>query len=430
MKILIKNATIVTMDLENEVLYKHHIYIQDNLILKVSKDLDYTFKPDITINANNDIVMPGLINMHTHVPMTLMRNYAEDVNLESWLFDHIFPFEDQMTYDDVYYGAKLGIMEMIQTGTTSFLDMYFHPQAIIQAAKEIGVRAFIAPGFVNNNLETRVKNQLELFDKYHLSNNGLIQIFTGPHAVYTNDANSLKIAHQLALNTSKTIHIHLNESLTEVNNCLKETNYRPMEYINHLNLTQDVNLIAAHAIHLDQNEMQIAKKHNISLVHNPSSNLKIASGVMDITKYLNFGINVALGTDGAASNNNLNMFNEIKLAALLAKGIYHNLEHIKSYDILKMATVNGTKALKMDHILGKIKANYLADLIILNHKSINFQPQSNLIDALVYSCNAKDVKTVIIDGKIVQKNYKLLINDFSNTINKVNEAYNRIIKEL
>ncbi|VEU75100.1 5-methylthioadenosine/S-adenosylhomocysteine deaminase [Mycoplasmopsis maculosa] len=430
MKILIKNAKILTMNNDETILENHSILIKKNRIQKIYPSIiedESTYNK--VVDAKNNLVMPGLINMHTHIPMTLLRNYADDLNLEDWLFNKIFPIEDKMEDEDIFFGTLLGCLEMLKSGTTTFLDMYFKSEIIAKAVKKAKIRAYIGKGFVNNNIENRIKENIDFFKNFNNKNNNLIKTIIAPHSVYTNDKESLKISNKMAQDTTKMMTIHLSESLNEVNNCIKLTNKTPFEFSDESRLFENVNTIVAHAVHLNKNDIKIIKKNNISLVHNPSSNLKISSGIMNVQKLLNEGINVTLGTDGAASNNTLDMFKEMHLASLISKGVFNNPTNLKAYDVLKMATTNAAKALNRENDLGKIKENYLADLIIININNINHTPSSNLINSLVYSTNGNDVILTMVNGNILYENgYFKDINEKS-IIKKCNFLYNKLIKK-
>ncbi|MGV2393156.1 UNVERIFIED_CONTAM: amidohydrolase [Campylobacter lari] len=313
-----------------------------------------------------------------------------------------------MNGEDIYKNALLGMAEMIKTGTTSFVDMYFFSERIADAAKISGIRAYIGMGFVNDSLEKRYEENINFFKNYNNTNDGLIHTIIAPHSVYANDDNSMKLAYKMSQETSKMVTIHLSESKTEVANSLKDHGFTPLEYADRMNLFENNTAIIAHAVHLTDKEIEIAKAKNLTLVHNITSNLKLSSGIMNAQELLKRGINVALGTDGAASNNTLDMFKELHIASLVSKGAFSNPTNLNSYETLKMATVNGAKGLGKDHELGKIAPNYLADLIIVDLKNINHTPINNVINSLVYSTYGNDVLTTIINGKVVYKDRKFV----------------------
>lgn len=427
MNIWIKNATILTMKNEKDILYNANLYIKDKHIFHVGKELN-NFNADKIIDASNNLVMPGLINAHTHVAMSLLRNYANDLNLEEWLFDYIFPFENKLTPKDIYYGSLLGMLEMISTGTTTFVDMYFHENEVAKAALKTNMRAYLGRGLQADNQEQRAKETLSLYDEYNNKNDGALKVILAPHSIYTNTIDSLKYYKNLIPVLNNICTVHLNETKKEVNDSLKKYGKTPIAIFNELGYFKH-KLVIAHADVLKENDIEILKNNNASVVFNPCSNMKLASGILPVQKLLDNKINIALGTDGPSSNNNLNMFEEMKFASLLAKVSCKDPKSLKAFDTLKLATVNGAKALGREHELGLIAKDYLADLIMVNLDTLQNCPQVSLIDALVYSISGHDVYTTIINGKIVYENKKFVDINIKNIKNKVNEIYQRIIKE-
>ena len=344
MNIHIKNImSVVPMTEKNYVLEDVNIYIKDKNIFHIGDELK-DFNSDKVIDGSNMVALPGLVNTHTHLAMTLFRNYADDMKLEDWLFKKIFPLEDKLTGEDVYYGSKLGLIEMIKSGTTCFLDMYFFVEDTLKVINEAKIRACISRGLTSGEGEdSKIQEVRDLYEKYN-NYDGRIKIMVGPHAVYTCSEDFLKKCLNLTKELNTRLHIHLNESKNEVEESLKAHGKSPIEWVDSLGLLE-VPTIAAHCVWLNENDMNILKDKNVNVAHNPVSNLKIASGIANIYKMQKEGINVCLGTDGAASNNNLNMFKDLNIASLLSKGL--NLEPIATtaYETLEMATINGAKAL-------------------------------------------------------------------------------------
>ncbi|MHA3826067.1 amidohydrolase family protein [Mycoplasma sp. BRA285] len=425
MKILIKNATIVTMDDNKKLIENGNVYIEGKYITNITQDLDHQFKADKIIDAKGNVLMPGLINCHTHIAMTMLRNHANDVTLEDWLYKHIFPVEGKMKAEEVYYGAKLGMIEMISSGTTTFLDMYFHEDKVAQAADEVNIRAYLGIGITGDSLQRNLAETKALYETY--ANNDLVHGVVSPHSVYTNDEADLIKCADLLKELGCLHTIHLNESKVEVANAKAKYGVSSLqEAYKTGNLTN--NTVVAHGVHLDEEDIKLVKEVGCSIAHNPCSNLKLSSGVMPVAELLAQGVNVCLGTDGAASNNNLDMFEEMKFASLVQKGVYDNPEYLNAWDTLKMATVNGAKALHMENELGKVQKGYLADLILVDINNINHTPKANIIDSLVYSTNSRDVYTTIINGKIVYEDNEFKTANVKELINKVNELYNKISK--
>ena len=370
--------------------------------------------------------MPGLINCHTHIAMSVFRNYGNDVGLETWLNDYIWPAETNLTPDDVRIGSEVSIAEMIESGTTSFVDMYYYMDEVAKASEKMGIRAVLTRGMTNPTKEI-LDGEREFYKKWHGKANGRIEMMVGAHAVYTNNKESLikeiELAHELKVG----VHIHLNESQAEVENSLKENKMAPLEYVDTLGLLNN-KTIAAHCVWLNDREKEIAIERRINMVHNPASNMKLASGFMEAQKMINAGANVCLGTDGSASNNVLDMFEEMKLASLIAKGRYLDPQNLDAKTVLKMATVNGAKAIGKEGELGKLKEGYLADLIIVDFDNLRHVPNNDIMAALVYSTNGFDVNTTIIDGNILYENNEHIGVDVESLKQEVNNIFNRLVK--
>ena len=411
MNTMIKNADILTMDDEFTILNNQVICIQDNKIVYIGEDEPFFFLPNRIINAKGKIVMPGLINSHTHCAMTLMRNRSNDLPLERWLSEGIFPVEANLTYKDVYSGAMLGITEMIKNGITSYLDMYYIHEASLEAISQTGIRANLSYGVsTSSKVKELGKQGAEEYCKNFVINNkkafkGRVNTSIEVHSVYLVDEPELKLSAQMAKETDTLIHIHLHETETEVENCIKKYGLTPIQVCEKTGILSN-KVTAAHTVHVNDDDMALLRDRKVIPVHNPSSNMLLGSGFADISKMIGMGITPALGTDGAASNNTLDMFKEMHLAALIHKGYKHNSSAISAKQILKMATAYGSKALGFDDC-GIIKKDMLADLIIVNTDSVNMTPYHDPVSALVYSARATDVDTVLVNGEILMQNREL-----------------------
>ena len=415
MNTMIKNADILTMDDEFTILNNQVICIQDNKIVYIGEDEPFFFLPNRIINAKGKIVMPGLINSHTHCAMTLMRNRSNDLPLERWLSEGIFPVEANLTYKDVYSGAMLGITEMIKNGITSYLDMYYIHEASLEAISQTGIRANLSYGVsTSSKVKELGKQGAEEYCKNFVINNkkafkGRVNTSIEVHSVYLVDEPELKLSAQMAKETDTLIHIHLHETETEVENCIKKYGLTPIQVCEKIGILSN-KVTAAHTVHVNDDDMALLRDRKVIPVHNPSSNMLLGSGFADISKMIGMGITPALGTDGAASNNTLDMFKEMHLAALIHKGYKHNSSAISAKQILKMATAYGSKALGFDDC-GIIKKDMLADLIIVNTDSVNMTPYHDPVSALVYSARATDVDTVLVNGEILMQNRELISID-------------------
>ncbi len=397
MKLLIEHVTAVTMCEKDQVLENVSIAVDDNRISYIGKDSpqgDF----DKVIDGTGLVAMPGLINAHTHTAMTILRSYADDMNLQDWLFQKIFPFEDTLTPEMVYEGSVNGIKEMLATGTTCFHDMYFFQEETARAAEELGIRGVLCEGITDPVLDKKIEKTEKLIEQLK-KGSGRLKVGVSPHAVYTCNRETLKKSAAYAKEHGLSIHTHLSETKTENTDAENAYGMSPTKWMEACGLFENPT-IAAHGVYLSDEDMEILKKHQVTVVHNPVSNLKLASGVAEIPKLVERGVNVALGTDGASSNNNLDMFEEIKLTGILHKGTSLDPTVLPAWEVLKMATVNGAKALGYED-LGMLKEGYLADIILLDFTAPKFSPNHNTISNLVYATSGSDVRYTLVNGNIV-----------------------------
>lgn len=422
MNILIENVKILTMA-DGEVIKNGNIYIENEKIKKITSDkIDFSY--DKKIDGKNYLAMPGFVNSHTHVGMSLFRNFSDDVDLMTWLNEKIWPLEYKLIEEDVYWASLLSHAEMIMTGTTSFADMYYFEDQTIKALEKSKMRAQISRGLTLEDEDyTKIKENIDLFKKYENSQDGRINIAFGPHAVYTTDKNYLKEINKYAKKYKMPIHIHLSETKTENTDCMKRFNQSPTEVFEECGIFEN-KTIAAHGVYLSDKDLDILSKYDVSVVHNPSSNLKLSSGFLDCTRVINKKINLAMGTDSSASNNNLSMIKEISLTSLVSK--YNNPQNLKAYDVLKMATINGAKALGLDDKIGTLEEGKLADIILIDLNNPNHTPQNNLISSLPYSTFDKDVSYVIINGDLVYDDKKFVYLNEEEIIKNAEESFQKL----
>ncbi|NLK43160.1 MAG: amidohydrolase [Tissierellia bacterium] len=404
MTILIKGITLVPMDGKNEVIEETNIYLDEEIIHigELKEDIEV----ERVIDGKNKVAMPGLINAHTHIGMSLLRNFADDLPLHSWLTEKIWPTEAKLIAKDVYWGSLLSMVEMIQSGTTAFCDMYFFMDEVGKGLEEAGIRGVLTRGLIEENDEVVNKEKLrdtrDLFKNWHGKGNGRIKVMVAPHAPYTCSPDFLLETMKLANELNTGIHIHLSETKKEVEDSFKAFGKSPIKHVYDLGLL-DIHTIAAHCVHVDEEDIEIMKEKNVYPVNNPGSNLKLASGFAPVDKMLKKGISVALGTDGSSSNNNLNMFEEINLAAIVNKAVNLDAVSVPAIDALGMATINGAKALDWDDEIGSIEIGKKGDLILIDMDKPHLYPRHNIISSLAYSVQAADVDTVIVDGKIIME---------------------------
>ena len=414
MNILINNGIILPMNASNEdkPYFNGYVGIEGERIAFVSSNPDEAkaflakHKDDCTqIDASGKVVMPGLINTHTHVAMALLRGISDDVPLMEWLEQHIWPIEGKMGYQEVYDGARLGILEMLMGGTTTFVDMYPYEEAIAEAAESAGIRAVVSPCPMDFRMEHFENDWRQV--KKRFSGSRLVTMWMGPHAVYTLSGEHLQRSISLSKELGIGSHVHLAETQTEQDNCMAQHGMSPTEYLEKEGMFSTKTL-AAHCVVMSDHDIEILARHGVSVAHNPQSNMKLASGIAPVRKMLDAGINVAIGTDGASSNNDLDMWEEMRTASLLQKVATMDPCAIPAYTALQMATVNGAKAIGREGKLGILAAGAFADILLVDIEKAHLYPHTNLISELVYSTHASDVDTVIVNGKIVVKNRKCL----------------------
>lgn len=384
---------------------KKTVYIQNHIIAGIDKE-PVGFKADKIINGAGKLLIPGLINTHTHSYMSLFRNVADDLSFEDWLFKNIEPLEEKLLPEDAYFGAMLSMIEMIKTGTTCFLDMQMHIHQTSKAAEESGMRAVITRGLVGTGRDDeggsrRINEAREEMEAF--KNNDRISFMYGPHAPYSCDMEYLSKVAELAAKDNLGINIHLAESKFEIFQMQEKYGLTPIEVANKAGVF-DVHCVAAHCVNLTENDIQILKDKNVNVAINPKSNMKLGNGFAPVKDMLDGGVNLTLGTDGAASNNSLNLFSEMNAAALIYKGNLQDSQAVSAGDIYRFVTENAAKAVNMEGQIGAIKENMKADLCIINTDTPGFRPKNNMISALSYSASGYEVETVIVNGKILMEN--------------------------
>lgn len=380
------------------------------------------------IDCHNKLIIPGFVNTHTHAAMTLFRSYADDMQLMDWLKTKIWPAEENLTADDVYWGTQLAIAEMLKSGTTCFADMYFFMPEVAKAVAESGIRAVLARGMagVAPTANQALAESENFYKEWHNAANGRITIMLGPHAPYTCPPDYLKKVTALAEKLGAQIHIHLSETLQEVSDCNKQYGKSPIALMEEIGLL-DYGVLAAHCVHVSPEDIAIMKEKQVRVAHNPGSNMKLASGVAPVPDMLNAGLCVGLGTDGAASNNNLDMLEELRLAAMLHK--VHRLDPvaIPASTAVQMATAQGANALSLGSSIGKLEPAYKADITIFDMQQPHWYPQHDPLSLLTYAASGRDVHTVIVDGKILLENRQLTTIDEERLLEEVNRRGRRLV---
>ena len=425
-----KNGKVILFKNNDVILDKKDILIENDTIIKIENKIDEKGEYYV-IDAKNRIIMPGLINTHAHIPMSIFRETTEGYKLYDWLNKVIWPIEDKLTDEEVYYASMLSFIEMIATGTTCINDQYFFSKAIRKAAEDTRVRTVLTRTIQDidgkDKMNERIKDFIELYETRN-RNDSLITYTVAPHALYTCSGECLSEVAKLAEKYNLPVHVHFLESIDEIEDIKQkhgeEAIYVLKKYFN------NVHTILAHCVKLDDKDIEILKGMDCGIAHNPVSNLRLGCKIADITKYLDNGINVALGTDGQGSGSNLDMIETMKIACLMQGGIHENEKRITAKDVIKMATINGAKLLKLDNEIGSIEIGKKADIIILDMEekldNITTLPNLNEISNIVYNINGRNVVTTIINGNILMEERKIKNLDLELVLNQCN----KVVKEI
>ncbi|MCL2775382.1 MAG: amidohydrolase [Oscillospiraceae bacterium] len=428
MKILFKNANMI--DKNGESVKGVDICTDGEYILSVASPANT--EVDRKIDAENMLIIPGLYNCHTHLPMTVFKGYAEDMPLDKWLFDKIFPAEAKLNDIIVYYGAMSGIAEQIKNGVISCSDMYGFSENILRSADESGIKLNLSNGTTSWDENENPKDNKnfteakELYRNYHNSSNGRIKIDMSMHAEYTSHANIIRAVSEFSHANGLVNHVHISETKKEHDECIGRHNMTPTEWFNSLGFFDSPSpKIAAHCVHITENDMDIMAEKGVTAAHCPSSNLKLASGIAKIPEMLNKGVNIAMGTDGSASNNNLDILKEMYIASVLQKGITGDPTVMPAKDMLKLATVNAAAAQGRGDC-GSIEPGKKADLAALDLNSIEAVPVYDYSSALLYSITGRNVIMTMCDGKILYEKGEFKTIDIEKVkymINKLSGLY-------
>lgn len=374
------------------------------------------------IDCSNTAIMPGLINTHTHVSMTLLRNYADDMELMEWLTKHIWPFESKLTDEDIAAGARLGIAEMLLGGCTTFVDMYWSEFAIAEVVEQMGCRALLAESILDGREGLFVRDM----DRLRAVADGSTRVMCGvaPHAPYTCSPATLKIARDYAEQHKLPMMIHLSETQSEQETIAERYGCTSAEYLDREGIIKE-DTILAHSIYLSESDVELLAARGASVAHNAQSNLKLASGIAPIAKYLRSGVNCTIATDGASSNNDLDMWEELRTASLLQRVVERDPAALSCYETLKMATLYGARALGRDD-LGALVEGAQADIIVVDLGGVHMRPRHNILSSLVYCAKGSDVRDVMVEGKVLVRNGTLLGVDLEAVMSDVESRCERI----
>ena len=434
--LIVLGGTIVTMDNARHIIDNGAIAVAQGRIVAVGPraEIEKRYFARETLDAGGRIIVPGLINGHTHIPMTLFRGLADDLDLQEWLTKYIFPAEAKNVSEDfVRVGTRLGLAEMIRGGTTTYCDMYYFEDAIADETAKAGVRGVLGETVIDfpvadNKTNAEAMAYVERFVK-HWQGSELITPAIAPHAPYTVSEDHLKAVRAFSDRTGAPIVTHISETKKEVDDSLKAKGASPIDYLERIGFLNE-RVIAAHVVWPSATEIDVLKRLKVGVVHNPQSNMKLASGVAPVPKMLAEGLRVGLGTDGAASNNDLNMWEEMDTAAKLHKVFTGDPKVISAQEAFEMATIRGAQALHLDREIGSIEVGKRADLVIVDCDDLNQIPLYNIYSDLVYATKAWDVLTVIINGRPVMRDRKLLTLDETAIKESARVYRERVMKSL
>jgi 5-methylthioadenosine/S-adenosylhomocysteine deaminase len=434
--LLVLNGTLVTMDKGHRVIEDAGVAIKNGRILAVGqrKDILRRFTSTQTVDAHDKIIIPGLINGHTHIPMTLFRGLADDLDLQDWLTKFIFPAEAKNVSEEfVRAGTRLGLAEMIRGGTTTYCDMYYFEDAIADETARAGVRGVLGETVIDfpvadNKTNAEAMAYVEKFVQ-KWKGHELITPAIAPHAPYTVSEDHLKAVRAFSDRTGAPIVTHISETKREVDDSLKAKGASPIDYLARIGFLND-KVVAAHVVWPNAGEIEILKRAGVGVVHNPQSNMKLASGVAPIPQMLKEGVKLGLGTDGAASNNDLSMWEEMDTVAKLHKVFSGDPKVISAEEAFELATIRGAAALHLEKDIGSIETGKRADLVLVERDALNQIPLYNVYSHLVYATKASDVQTVIINGRIVMRDRRLLTLDETAIKAKARIFREQVIKSL
>lgn len=426
MKSIIRGRYLITMNENDEIIENGALVIDDDKIIEINTFQEILKKyktSSIPIYGNSDsAIMPGFINTHTHAAMVLLRGIADDLPLYQWLREHIWPLEGKfLSKEFVYDGTCLACLEMLKNGITTFNDMYFFTDSIANAAKDLKIKAVIGQGILDfetpsgRGPDDYLKKALEFIDKY--KNDEFIVPSVAPHSIYTCSKDTLLKSKEIALKFSVPIHIHLSETFNEVEDSIKKYGMRPFKYLKEIGFFEGT-VLAAHSVWVDEEEIEIMSNFGVGVSHCIESNLKLSSGIAPIARMVKKGVKVGLGTDGAASNNNLDLLEEISIAAKVQKGITGDPTVVDVKTCMKMLTIWAAKALGLENYIGSLEVGKKADVITMNLRKPHLQPIYDIYSTIIYSAKSSDIEDVFVNGKPVIMNGRHQFIDEDELINK------------
>jgi 5-methylthioadenosine/S-adenosylhomocysteine deaminase len=430
-RLLITNGAFITMD-EAQFQFQGWMAIEGNRIAGLgageAPQQETTQSTEI-MDGKGLLFMPGLNNTHGHAGMSLLRGMSDDLALQDWLHNHMWPTEAKFTGDDVYWGTSLAAAEMIKSGTTTFVDMYDHMHRVAEVVEQSGLRASLTRGVIGlcseDEQQAKLAEAIQFARDWHGAAEGRISVMISPHAPYTCPPDFIVKFVEAAHDLDLYMHTHMSETIAEVEQNVRDYGCRPVEHLDKLGMFSRPTLLA-HAVHLNDEEIALLAERKVAVSHNPVSNLKLASGVARVPELLKSGVKVSLGTDSAASNNNLDLFQEISMAALLHKGVSGDPTVVPAAEALRMGTVYGAQSIGLGGVTGQLKAGLKADFIALSLNKPHFVPHTDYVSHLAYTARGSDVAHVWVDGRQLLRNGQLLTLDEERILAEAERAYKRL----
>lgn len=431
-RIIIKNGLFADLSpTAKQSSFHGFMVVENDRIVHIGAELpeQYAVAEAEIIDGKGLFFIPGLVNTHGHAAMSLLRGYGDDMALQTWLQEKMWPMEGKFTANDVYWGTALSVIEMLKGGTTTFVDMYDYMDEVAKVCEQSGIRASLMRGAIGlcpEDVQREKLNEAIQFAKdWNGKADGRIRTIMAPHAPYTCPPAFIESFVQAAHDLDLPLHTHMSETKAEVEQNVKDYGLRPLAHLEKLGFFSRPSFVA-HAVHLTDEEIETLAKYQVAVSHNPGSNLKLASGVARVPEMLRAGVVVSLGTDGAASNNNLDMFEEIRLAALIHKGVSGDPTAVPAAEALRMGTIYGAQTIRLDDI-GALEVGMKADFVAVDIDQPHFLPHTDLVSHMVYSASAKDVKHVWVDGKQVVKNGECLTMDEERILREAQQCFDGLL---
>lgn len=426
-KWMVKNGTFAVLE-EGRPILKGYMVVENDMITYLGEEMPTVEEGTEMIDGTHLFFLPGLVNTHGHAAMSLLRGYGDDLALQVWLQEKMWPMEAKFTADDVYWGTSLSVLEMIKGGTTTFVDMYDHMDQVARVVEDSGMRGVLTRGVIGlcppEEQQQKLNEAVAFAKDWHGQAGGRITTMISPHAPYTCPPDFIEKFIQVSHDLNLPMHTHMSETRAEVAQNVNDYGLRPVAHLEKLGMFSRPTLLA-HAVHLTDEEIEILAKYGVAVSHNPGSNLKLASGIARVPELLKAGVTVSLGTDGPASNNNLDMFEEMRLAALIHKGVSGDPTAIPAEEALRMGTVYGARSVFLNDI-GCLAVGLKADIVALDTDQAHFLPRTDFISHAIYSASAKDVEHVWVDGKQVVKHGVSLTLDEERIRRETQMAYERL----